>query len=98
MTFRYKKAFLKRFNHSSAQEKELIIDADGQIRHYYTTQFASYGLRVKKLYDNGKDKIFEARVSDKIRIVWVESKELISFAIVGSHDEVRRYIKTFRQP
>ena len=96
MIFRYKKAYLNRFKHSSAQEKQLIIDADKQIRHYYTTQIASCGLRVKKLYDNGKDKVFEARVSDKIRIVWVESKELISFAIIGSHNEVRRYIKTSR--
>ena len=93
MLFRYKKAYLKCFRYSSAQEKELIIDADRQIRHYYTTRIASYGLRVKKLYDNGKDKVFEARVSDKIRIVWVESKELISFAIIGSHNEIRRYIK-----
>ena len=96
MIFRYKKAYLNRFKHSSAQEKQLIIDADKQIRHYYTTQIASYGLRVKKLYDNGKDKVFEARISDKIRIVWVESKELIAFAIIGSHNEVRRYIKTSR--
>ncbi len=96
MLFRYKKAYLKRFKHFSAQEKELIIDADRQVRRYYTTQVASYGLRVKRLYDDGKDKVFEARVSDKIRIVWVESKELVSFAIIGTHNEVRCYIKAFR--
>lgn len=96
MLFRYKKAYLKRFSRFSTQEKELIINTDRQIRHYYTAQVASYGLRIKKLYDNGQEKVFEARVSDKIRIVWVESKDLVTFALIGSRDEVRRYIKAFR--
>ena len=96
MRFRYKKAFLRRFDRSSQQEKELIIDADKQIRNYYTTQIAPYGLGIKKLYDNGKERIFEARISDKIRILWVESGDLVSFAILGNHEEVRNFIKGFK--
>ncbi len=95
MEFIYKKAYLKQFDRFSSQEKELVIAADKEIRAYYANRTAAYGLRIKKLYDDGGDKIFEARVSDKIRIIWVESQNLISFAISGSHDEIRKFIKDF---
>jgi len=96
MNFRYKKAYLKRFDHFSPSEKDLIIYADTQIRNYYSAQTAPCGLRIKKLYSKGKDKIFEARATDKIRILWVESEDLVSFVILGNHDEVRKYIKSLR--
>ena len=93
MNFLYKKDYLKRFDRYPSQEKELIISADKEIRDYYATRGAPYGLRIKKLYQGSNDKSFEARVSDKIRIVWVESGELVVLIILGSHDEVRNYIK-----
>lgn len=93
MNFRYKKDYLKRFRSYSQPEKELIIFADKQIRGYYATGSAPYGLRIKKLYHSSKDKIFEARVSDKIRIVWIESEDVAVFTILGSHDEIKNYIK-----
>jgi hypothetical protein len=94
--FLYKKAFLRAFDRYKESEKELIILADKQIRHFYLTQTAPYGLRIKKLFEKGGEKTFEARVSDKIRLLYVESKELVAFAFLGNHEEVRRYIKSFR--
>lgn len=94
MNFRYKNAYLKRFDRLSSQDKELIISVDKQVQNYYSIQAAPYGLRIKKLYSRGRDKIFEARVTDKIRILWVESGDLVSFVILGNHDEVRNYIKS----
>src|SRR3989304_6128958 len=96
MKFRYKKPYLKQFDSFARHEKELIIEADRQIRNYYVTSAAPYGLRIKKLYDDGRNKIFEARVSDKIRSIWVESEDLVSFAILGNHDDVRNFIKDFK--
>lgn len=96
MRFRYKKAYLKQFDHLSHTEKELIIAADREIHNYYTSHIATYGLRIKKLFEDGADKIFEARVSDKIRILWLQSGDLVTFAFLGDHDEVRNYIKSFR--
>lgn len=93
MNFLYKKAFLKRFDRFSPAEKELIIAADKEIRNFYVTRNAAYGLRIKKLYFDGEDKIFEARVSDKIRIIWIESEDLVTFAVLGSHDEIKRFLK-----
>jgi hypothetical protein len=59
-------------------------------------QTAPYGLRIKKLFENRDGKTFEARASDKIRSLYVESEEMVAFAFIGSHDDVRRYIKSCR--
>ncbi|MEK6529233.1 MAG: hypothetical protein AABZ36_10180 [Nitrospirota bacterium] len=94
--FIYKKEFLRAFDRYKEPERELIIQAEKQIRLYYLNQTAPYGLRIKKLFENNEGKTFEARVSDKIRLLYVESNELVAFAFLGSHDEVRRYIKSFK--
>lgn len=94
--FLYKKAFLKTFDIYNESEKELVISADKQIRHFYLKQKAPYGLRIKKLFEKGEEKTFEARVSDKIRLLYVESESVIVFAFLGNHEQVRRYIKSFQ--
>lgn len=93
MHFRYKKDFLKRFDRLCADDKKLVVAADKEIRRYYSTHEAPYGLRMKKLYAGSKDKVLEARVSDKLRIVWLDSEGLVSFSILGSHDEVKNFLK-----
>ena len=94
--FLYKKAFLRAFSRYKESEKKLVISADKQIRHFYLKQTAPYGLRIKKLFKEGAEKTFEARVSDKIRLLYVESEELVVFAFLGNHEQVRRYIKSFK--
>ncbi len=54
------------------------------------------GKRIKKLFEKGDEKTFEARVSDKKRLLYVESKELVSFAFFGDHEQVKRYIRSFK--
>jgi len=94
--FLYKRAFLKAFDECEVEEKDLIIGVDKEIRNYYLTQSATYGLRIKKLFEKGNGKTFEARVSDKMRILFVESEEVVVFAFLGNHEHVRRYIKSFK--
>lgn len=96
MDFLYKNKFLKRFDDYSKEEQALITAADQEIRHFYQTHHSPHELRIKKLYDNNQGKTFEARVSDKIRILWVEAEKIVYFDFIGSHDEVKRYIKSFR--
>jgi len=85
----YKKVFLKQFDSYPALIQELILEADLQIKSYLEKQIAPYGLRIKKFGPN----TFEARVTDKIRIVWVQKADSIYFALLGTHDEIRRFIK-----
>ncbi len=92
MQFLYKERYLKRFDRFSAPEQALILETDQQIRTYYRTRHAPFGLRLKLLYAKGEEKIFEARVSQAIRIMWAQRWEQVSFVLVGLHDEVRRYL------
>lgn len=89
MQFIYKKEFLKAFDSYPSSMQELILHADQQIKEYFESQTASYGLRIKKIGPN----TFEARVTDKIRIVWVRKEDIISFALLGDHEDVRKFIK-----
>ena len=89
MRFVYKRSFLKTLDEADAFLKRLILQTDKDIKDYLETGKASYGLRVKRI---GK-RSFEGRVSDKVRIVWVREKDLVSFVLVGNHQEVRSYLR-----
>lgn len=92
MKFVYKKEFIKRFDLCSVAIQELILDTIKQIKTYLENQEAFYGLRIKKI----GPKTFEARVTDKIRVIWIKEENIISFALLGNHEEVRRFIKQIR--
>ncbi|MBI5873307.1 MAG: hypothetical protein HZB36_04100 [Candidatus Omnitrophica bacterium] len=87
----YKKDFLKSFSSYTRQEQELILEADKQIKLFLEAKFEDvpYGVRIKKIGPN----TFEARVNDKIRIIWVKTDKVAYFVLIGNHEDVRRYIK-----
>lgn len=89
MKFYYKKEFIKRFSAYPISLQELILEADQQIKAYLENQVAPYGLRIKKVGPN----TFEARATDKIRIVWVRKEDVAYFVLLGTHDEVNRFIR-----
>ena len=92
--FLYKAKFKKLFLELSYQEKELVILADEEIRDYYVTGKASYGLRIKRLYsDKVEGEVFEARVSSSLRILWTKQKNEIIFALLGTHNDLQRFLK-----
>lgn len=96
MRFIYKERYLKQFDRFSRQEQALIHETDRQIRAYYTTRQAPFGLRLKHLYAKGPLKIFEVRVTQATRIVWVEQADTVYFGLVGPHNEVKRYLRSLR--
>ena len=96
MRFLYKERYLKQFGRFPRNDQLLIQETDRQIRAYYHTRQAPFGLRITLLFSIGLAKVFEARISRAIRVVWVESGDLISFALLGSHDEVKRYLRSLR--
>ena len=96
MRFIYKKRYLKQFDRFSQREQVLIHETDRQVRAYYVTRQAPFGLRLKHLYTKGPAKIFEARVTQATRIVWVEEGDAVYFGLVGLHDEVKRYLRSIR--
>ena len=96
MQFFYKKRYLKRFDRFPRHEQLVILEADRQIQSYYRTRLAPFGLRIKQLYTRAEEKILEARVSNSIRIVWAERVDAVSFVLVGTHDDVKRYLRSLR--
>ena len=96
MRFIYKERYLKRFDRFSQSEQVLIHETDRHVRAYYATGQAPFGFRLKRLHTTGPQKVFEARVTQAIRIVWVEEGDAIYFGLVGSHDEVKRYLHSLR--
>ena len=94
MRFVYKERYVKAFKRFPYHEQLRILEAGQHIRHDYLTGKASHGLRIRLLYARGAIKVFEARASLAIRIVWVqETQAIVSFALVGLHDEVRRSLR-----
>ena len=96
MRFIYKARYLKQFDRCSRQEQVLIHEADRQVRAYYATHQAPFGLRMKHLHATGSLKVFEARATQATRIVWVEQDDAVYFGLVGSHDDVTRYLRSLR--
>ncbi|MBI2336439.1 MAG: hypothetical protein HYU97_06720 [Deltaproteobacteria bacterium] len=89
MKFIYKSSFVKAFDKLNAKDQELIIATDKLIKTYFETQKASFGLRIKKLHEG----VFEARVNDKLRTVWIMGKDEVVFSLLGNHEDVRRFVK-----
>ena len=96
MRFIYKERYLKQFDRFTRHEQALIHETDRQVRAYDTTRQASFGLRITRLYAHGPLKIFEARVTHATRIVWVEEGDAVYFGLVGSHNDVKRYLLSLR--
>lgn len=92
----FKAAFQKAFDALSNEKQTLALKALEAIDLYLKSGQAPYGLRIKKLYESGFAKTFEARVSIDLRIVWVQTKEEIIFSLMGTHDDVRRFIKNLK--
>ena len=92
----YKGRYLKRFDRFPRHEPLLIAEADRQLRASYATRQAPHGLRIKLLYASGPEKIFEARASQSMRIVWAERSDVVSLVLVGLHDEVQRSLRSLR--
>lgn len=93
LRYTFKSAFRKAFGQLPVQKQTLALKALEAIRQYLETGTSAHGLGIKKLYDHGHAKTFEARVTIDLRILWVQTEEEAVFALLGNHDDVRRFIK-----
>ena len=95
MIYRYKKAFLKKFDRYNRREQIIIWQAVIQIQRYFETGKSPYGLRITLLFrKKSLGAAYEARATDAIRIICVTRKNLSVFSIIGNHEDVRRFIRT----
>ncbi|GEM_PF-1075498 len=89
----FKAIFQKSFDKLIPEKQELVLKALEALDSYFSKGTASFGLHIKRLHDGGSAKTHEARVNIDLRILWVETKDEIVFALLGNHDDVRRFIK-----
>lgn len=69
--------------------QEMTDKALRQLQEYLGSGLAPIGLGLKKLGPG----VFEIRVGLSLRIVLVEDESRIILDLLGTHDEVRRYLR-----
>lgn len=97
MTYRFKRAFLERFDRYSRQEQTIIWQAIVQVQRYLEGAKAPHGLGITLFFrTKGLGAVYEARATSAIRILFVTSGDLTAFSFIGNHNEVRQFIRRFR--
>ena len=82
------------FAHPAADQQRVTV-AVQEIQRYHRSGVAPYGLRIKHLHASSQGRIFEARASMALRIVWAHAGDDVIFLLVGTHDEVRRFLRSW---
>ena len=97
MRLEYATRFEKSLRRVSAHDRMRTADTIEQIVRYFETHQAPEGLGLKKLFSHaGLGAVFEGRVSLALRLLFSVYDEVVTFLMVGNHDEVRRFIRSFR--
>ncbi len=82
-----------RFRHAyhrlQGPDRRLVDHALAGLAEYLEAGHAAVGLGIKKL---GPD-MFELRAGLGLRIVYVEEGSRVMLALLGNHDEVRRFLR-----
>ena len=84
-----KARFQRAFDTLPAPEQDLAKKALRLLQQYLETGHAPVGLGLKKLGPG----VYEFRVGLALRGVYVEEGSVLALALLGSHDEVRRFLR-----
>ncbi len=72
-------------------------DAIEHIVQYCETRQAPVGLGLTKLFSSqALGAVFEARISRALRLLFTVKQDRVTFVMIGNHDNVRRFIRTFQ--
>jgi hypothetical protein len=84
-----KARFQRAYARLSPTEQDLVKKALRRLQHDVETGDAPGGVGLKKLGPG----VCEFRVGLALRGVYVEEGSVLALALLGSHDEVRRFLK-----
>ena len=85
----YKSTFLKAYDKLPDGKRQAVIDAVGSLCAGLATGRFAAGLGVKHL----AGQIYEFRVDLNLRGVYLVTGTQVILALLGNHDDVRRYLK-----
>lgn len=90
MRYVYQPSFLATTRHLSAAQTSKLLKAVEKFQHAVEGQQWPLGLGITHLRDN----YFEFRVDIHMRAVYWRSNDLIQYVLYGSHDQIRRFLKS----
>ena len=85
----YTARFRRAYHRLQEPDQHLVDHALAGLTEYLETGRATMGLGLKKLGPG----VFEARAGLGLRIVYVEEGDRVMLALLGNHDEVRRFLR-----
>jgi mRNA-degrading endonuclease YafQ of YafQ-DinJ toxin-antitoxin module len=89
MRFRYLGSFDRSFRKLSAERRKRVAEGVEAFLDFYRTGIRPPGLGLKKL----RKDFWEIRADSDTRIIFVTQKDCVTFALVGNHDEIRRFLR-----
>ena len=84
-----KAAFLRAYQRLSEPDQHLVDEALRRFKHYLEAKDAPVGLGVTHL----RGHTYEFRAGLVLRIVYVAEIDQIVLSLLGTHDEVRRFLR-----
>lgn len=89
MEYNFKSSFNRCFKKLPPNKQKLVQETIKKLKIFYETRQISHGLGVKNL----RGIYWEIRASLQERILFTLKDNIISFILVGNHDDMRRYLK-----
>ncbi|MBN2097214.1 MAG: hypothetical protein JW714_01915 [Candidatus Omnitrophica bacterium] len=89
MRYSYKPSFLKTLKKLTPTAKSSVKEAIKELVIFFETGTRPGGLGLKKL----RGQFWEIRAGLKIRIIFCLSDDIVEFIIVGTHDQIKQYLK-----
>lgn len=97
MTVKYKARFVKAFRRLPAHDQQRTIETVEQLERFFATRQAPEGLGLTKLFSTEPlGVVCEARATRVLRVLFAVRQEVLTCLMVGDHEEVRQFIRSFR--
>lgn len=90
MRYAYQPSFLDATRHLSHAQAAKLLKAIEKFQQAIENRQWPQGLGITHL----RDGYFEFRVDIHMRVTYRRSGDLIQYVLYGSHDEIRRFLKT----
>ncbi|MDP2211202.1 MAG: hypothetical protein Q8J63_05640 [Candidatus Aquicultor sp.] len=89
MNYEYKPSFERMFKKLEPGAKIRVVDAIFSLIDFFETGQRTVGLGLKQL----RGDFWEIRVDLKIRVLFVFESDTVSFIIVGTHDDISKFLR-----
>ena len=96
MRFEYAARFEDTLRRVPAHDQRRTAETIEQRVRYFETRQAPQGLGLKKLNHGHGGAVLEARISRARRLLFIVRQDVVLFAMVGNHEDVRRFIRSFQ--